>query len=46
MTLIYIGFGLLVAIVGGYIIGKTNAEKYILMDIKPLEEILKMLKLI
>ena len=37
MTLIYIGFGLLVAIVGGYIIGKTNAEKYILMDIKPLE---------
>ena len=37
VTLIYIGFGLLVAIVGGYIIGKTNAEKYILMDIKPLE---------
>ncbi len=37
VTLIYIGFGLLVAIVGGYIIGKINAEKYILMDIKPLE---------
>lgn len=37
VTLIYIGFGLLVAIVGGYIIGKINAEKYILIDIKPLE---------
>lgn len=37
VTLIYIGFGLLVAIVGGYVIGKMNMEKYILMDIKPLE---------
>ena len=37
VTLIYIGFGLLIAIIGGYLIGKINAEKYILMDIKPLE---------
>lgn len=37
VTLIYIGFGLLVAIIGGYIIGKMNMEKYILMDIKPLD---------
>ena len=37
VTLLYIGFGLLVAIVGGYLIGKMNAEKYILLDIKPLE---------
>ena len=37
VTLIYIGFGLLIAIIGGYLIGKINAEKYILLDIKPLE---------
>ncbi len=37
ITLLYIGFGLLVAIIGGYLIGKMNAEKYILLDIKPLE---------
>lgn len=37
ITLLYIGFGLLVAIVGGYLIGKMNAEKYILLDIKPLD---------
>jgi uncharacterized membrane protein YraQ (UPF0718 family) len=37
ITAIYIGFGLLVAIVGGYIIGLLGAEKYILMDIKPLD---------
>jgi uncharacterized protein len=37
VTLIYIGFGLLVAIIGGYLIGKMNAEKYILLDIKPVD---------
>jgi len=31
---VYIGFGLLVAILGGYLIGKLNMEKYILPDIK------------
>ncbi|XPV68953.1 MAG: permease [Halarcobacter sp.] len=37
ITAIYIGFGLLVAIVGGYIIGKLKMEKYILLDIQPME---------
>ncbi|MCX6051660.1 MAG: permease [Campylobacterales bacterium] len=37
VTSLYIGFGLLVAIFGGLLIGKLNLEKEILMDIKPLE---------
>ena len=37
ITAIYIGFGLLVAILGGYFIGRMNMEKYILMDVKPME---------
>ncbi len=37
VTLIYIGFGLLVAIVGGFVIGKLNMEKYVLMDVKPMD---------
>ena len=37
ITAIYIGFGLLVAILGGFVIGKMNLEKYILMDVKPME---------
>ena len=37
VTLIYIGFGLLVAILGGFIIGKLGMEKYILMDVKPMD---------
>jgi len=37
VTVIYIGFGLLVAIFGGYFIGKMNMEKYILLDVKPME---------
>lgn len=37
VTAIYIGFGLLVAIVGGFIVGKMGMEKYILMDVKPME---------
>ena len=37
ITAIYIGFGLLVAIVGGFVIGKLNLEKYILLDVKPME---------
>lgn len=35
VTAIYIGFGLMVAIIGGYFIGKMGAEKEILLDIKP-----------
>ena len=38
VTAIYIGFGLLVSILGGFIIGKMNMEKYILMDVKPMED--------
>ncbi|MCK5110473.1 MAG: permease [Arcobacteraceae bacterium] len=37
ITAIYIGFGLLVAIFGGYFIGRMNMEKYVLMDVKPME---------
>ncbi len=37
ITIIYIGFGLLVAILGGFFIGKLNMEKYILLDVKPME---------
>ena len=37
VTIIYIGFGLLVAILGGFFIGKMNMEKYILLDVKPME---------
>lgn len=37
VTAIYIGFGLLVAILGGYFIGRMNMEKYILMDVKQME---------
>lgn len=37
VTAIYIGFGLLVAILGGFIIGKMNMEKYVLLEVKPME---------
>jgi len=37
ITAIYIGFGLIVAIIGGFIIGRLNMEKYILLDIKPMD---------
>lgn len=37
ITSIYIGFGLLVAIFGGYFIGRMNMEKYILIDVKPMD---------
>ena len=37
ITAIYIGFGLLVAMLGGFAIGKMNMEKYILLDVKPMD---------
>jgi uncharacterized membrane protein YraQ (UPF0718 family) len=38
VALIYIGFGLLIAIVGGYLIGRIkNVEQYILIPIKQME---------
>ncbi|NKQ41057.1 MAG: permease [Sulfurovum sp.] len=45
VTVIYIGFGLLVAVVGGYIIGKMNMEKYILLDVKPMDGELEMIQI-
>ena len=36
ITALYIGFGLLIAIIGGYLIGKTNAQNYVLIDVKPI----------
>lgn len=37
VTAIYIGFGLLVATLGGYLIGKMKVEKYVLMNVQPME---------
>ncbi|MCV6606961.1 MAG: permease [Campylobacterales bacterium] len=38
VTAIYIGFGLTVAIIGGYLIGKIpNVEKYVLIPVTPIE---------
>lgn len=38
ITLLYIGLGLLVAIFGGYIIGRIkNVEKYVLIPVTPIE---------
>jgi len=37
ITAVYIGFGVFVAIFGGYFIGRLNMEKYILIPVKPLE---------
>lgn len=45
VTAIYIGFGLLVAIVGGFVIGKLGMERYVLMDVKPMEGELEEVKI-
>ncbi|WP_458700466.1 permease [Sulfurospirillum sp. 1307] len=45
ITAIYIGFGLIVAIFGGFFIGKLNLEKYILLDVKPMEGELEEVKI-
>ena len=37
VTALYIGFGVFVAIAGGFIIGRLNLEKYILLDVKPID---------
>jgi hypothetical protein len=37
VTSVYIGFGLLVAIFGGYFIGRMNMQQYILMNVTPME---------
>ena len=45
ITLLYIGFGLFIAIVGGYIIGRLNMEKYILLDVKTMDGELENVKI-
>jgi len=46
ITAIYIGFGLLVAILGGYFIGKIKGvEKYILIPVTPIEGELEDIKI-
>lgn len=37
ITALYIGFGLFIAIFGGYIIGKMKLEKYVLIPVTPME---------
>ncbi len=37
VTALYIGFGLLVAIIGGIIIGRMGLEKEVLIEVKPIE---------
>ncbi len=38
VTAVYIGFGLFVAIVGGFVIGRFNLERYVLIPVKPIDE--------
>ncbi|MDQ1268238.1 MAG: uncharacterized protein QG560_881, partial [Campylobacterota bacterium] len=46
ITLLYIGLGLLVAIFGGYIIGRIkNVEKYVLIPVTPIEGELEDIKI-
>ncbi len=37
VTAVYIGFGLFIAIIGGYLIGRFKTEQYVLIDVKPIE---------
>lgn len=46
ITAIYIGFGLLVAILGGYMIGKLKLEKYVLIPVTPMEGELEDVKIV
>ncbi len=45
ITALYIALGLLVAILGGYIIGKMKLEKYILIPVTPMEGELENIKI-
>lgn len=42
VTAVYIGFGLVVAIIGGFLIGRMGVERYILIDVKPMDAELEM----
>ena len=37
VTAIYIGFGLFVAVLGGWVIGKMDLEKEVLLEVKPID---------
>jgi uncharacterized membrane protein YraQ (UPF0718 family) len=37
ITAIYIGFGLMVAIIGGFLVGRMGAEKYVLLEVTPID---------
>jgi len=37
VTALYIGFGLLVAIVGGFVVGKLGLERYVLIPVTPMQ---------
>jgi uncharacterized membrane protein YraQ (UPF0718 family) len=37
ITIIYIGFGLIIAIFGGWFVGRMSMEKYILLDVQEME---------
>lgn len=41
ITALYIGFGLLVAIIGGFVVGKMGMEKYVLIPVVPMSGDLK-----
>ena len=45
ITVLYIGFGLFVAILSGYIIGKFDLQKYILLDVQPMNGELEKVKI-
>lgn len=45
ITAIYIGFGLLVSTLGGYFIGRMKMEKYILLDVTPMDGELDKIKI-
>ncbi len=45
VTALYIGFGLLVAIVAGFVIGKMDLQKYVLIDVKPMQGELEEVKI-
>lgn len=36
ITVLYIGFGLLVAIIGGFVVGRLGMEKYVLIPVVPM----------
>lgn len=46
ITALYIALGLLVAILGGYIIGKMRLEKYVLIPVTPMEGELENVKIV